>query len=356
MTQSAGRRAASDYLSQLLLKPGPYRRAWERHVVRSRHGSINQLAVAEVLAQYLSAQHVSAQHLSAQHLSARHLSARHLSAQHVSARYQPAQQLSAQHGFGAGEVRPHQLKDTVSRALTGRLLSKPALELFIDAFGFTDDEADRLRKLWNGTGAVRVLSGSHAVPQQSELTIKQALGPRRHQTLTMHDHVQVDADGRLARVRTMQVIEATVADTDRIPYLYDTSSLTVEVGEGCAGLSGELRRLRDDVFATEILLARSLGLGETTTVEYSTTFRFPGNLSDPREREYRRGVLGSLENFDLRIEFHSDKLPSGVWWVTWDGVDGPVLTEEPVTLDSLHAAQRYLRSMQRTVVGFRWYW
>jgi hypothetical protein len=290
-------------------------------VVRSRHGVINQLAVAEVLARYQSAQNVPAQYLAA-----------------------------------AASIQPHQLKDTVSRALSGRLLSRPALELFIDAFGFTDDEADRLRKLWNGTGAIRVLSGSHAVPQQSELTIHDALGPRRHQTVTMHDHVHVDADGRIERVRTLQVIEATMADTDRIPYLYDTSSLTVEAGEGCAGLSGELRQVGEDVFATEILLARSLGLGETTTIEYATTFRFPGNLADPREREYRRGVLGSLENYDLRVEFHADRLPAAVWWVSWDGVDGPALTEDRVVLDSLHAAQRYLRSLQRTVVGFRWRW
>ena len=205
-------------------------------------------------------------------------------------------------------------------------------------------------------GAIRVLSGSHAVPRQSELTIHQALGPRRHQTLTMHDHVHVDADGRIERVRTMQVIEATTADTDRVPYLYDTSSLTVEVGEGCVGLSGQLRQLSEGVFATEILLARSLGLGETTTIEYATTFRFPGKLADPREREYRRGVLASLENYDLRVEFHPDRLPAAVWWVTWDGVDGPMLTEDRVVLDSLHAAQRYLRSLQRTVVGFRWQW
>jgi hypothetical protein len=315
-SQSAGRRAASEYLSQLLLKPGPYRRAWERHVVRSRHGVINQLAVAEVLARHLSAQQPSV----------------------------------------AGAIQPHQLKDTVSRALSGRLLSRPALELFIDAFGFTEPESDRLRKLWNGTGAIRVLSGSGAVPQQSELTIQQVLGPRRHQTLTMHDHVHVDAGGRMERVRTLQVIEATMAGTDRVPYLYDTSSLTVAAGEGCAGLSGELRQLSDSVFATEILLARPLGLGETTTIEYTTTFRFAGDLADPREREYRRGVLASLENYDLRVEFHQDRLPAALWWVTWDGVDGPVLTEERVQLDSLHAAQRYLRSLQRTVVGFRWQW
>lgn len=314
-TQSDGRRAASDYLRQLLLKPGVYRNAWERHVVRARPGTINQLAVSDVLARYQSG------------------------------------------AVGpAPGVQPHQLKDTVSRALSGRLLSKPALELFIAAFGFSAEEADRLRKLWNGSGSIRVLSGSHAVPPQAEQSIQEALGPRRHQTLTMHDHVYVDAEGRIARTRTMQVIEASVPETDRIPYLYDTSSLTVEAGEGCAGLSGELRQLGDEVFATEILLGRPLGLGETTTIEYTTTFRYPGNLDDQSERQYRRGALASLENFDLRIEFHPGRLPAGVWWATWDGVDGPVLTQEPVQLDSLNAAQRYLRSLQRTVVGFHWCW
>ena len=170
----------------------------------------------------------------------------------------------------------------------------------------------------------------------------------------MHDHIYVGADGRISRARTIQVIEAIVPGTDRIPYLYDTSSLTVEVGQGCAGLSGDLRKLGEDVFATWILLARPLALGETTTVEYTTTFRFAEGTHAQPEREYRRGVLASLENYDLRIEFHPDWLPSGVWWATWDGVDGPMLTQEPVTLDSLHAAQRYLRSMQRTVVGFHW--
>src|SRR4029077_19898050 len=136
------------------------------------------------------------------------------------------------------DVMPHQLKDTVSRALSGRLLSKPALELFIDAFGFTDDEADRLWRLWNGSATISVLSGSRAVPVQAEQNLRQLLGPRRHQTVTLHDHLWVGADGRMARARTLQVIEATEAGVDRIPFLYDTSLLTVEIGQGCAGLSG----------------------------------------------------------------------------------------------------------------------
>jgi hypothetical protein len=316
MAQAAGRRAASDYLRQLLLKPGSYRQAWEKHVIRARHGSINQLAVAEVLARHVA----------------------------------------RSGGAQASAVLPRQLKDTVSRALSGRLLSRQMLALFIEAFEFTDDEADRLWRLWNGSATISVMSGSRAVPIQAEQDLRQVLGPRRHQTLTLHDHLTVGADGRMARSRTLQVIEATVAGTDRIPFLYDTNLLTLEIGQGCAGLSGDLKQIGADLFAVDILLARTLGLGETITMEYSSTFRYPGDPDDPHERQYRRAVMSRLENFDMRIEFHPDRRPAQLWWATWDGVDGDVLTQESASLDSQHSAQRFMRSLQRTCVGFHWTW
>ncbi|MGO8956385.1 MAG: hypothetical protein ACLQFR_03275 [Streptosporangiaceae bacterium] len=311
--RSPGRQAASAYLQQLLLKPGEYRHAWERYVVRARPGAINQLAVAEVLAQYLRTR-------------------------------EPA------------DLRPLQIKDTVSRALSGRMLSRPALALFIAAFRFSDHEADRLWRLWDGTGRISVLAGSHAMPPQAEEHVDRVLGPPRYQTMSLHDHVFVGADGRMERTRTIQVIEAVAAKVESIPFLYDTSALTVEVSRGCSGLSGELQQLRPDVFVTDILLASTLGLGETATLEYWTTYRLPGDLTDAREREYRRGVLRHMENFDMSVEFHPDRLPAQVWWATWDGVEGEILHQQEVTLDSQHAAQRFMRSVDRAVVGFRWRW
>jgi len=285
-------------------------------VVRARSGAINQLAVAEVLARHLS----------------------------------------AKAGADAGPVLPYQLKDTVSRALSGQLLSRPALGMFIDAFGFTPDEADRLWRLWSGAATIRVLSGSHAVPMQAEQELLQVLGPRRHQTVTLHDHVYLGTDGRIDRVRSLRVIEATEAGVDRIPFLYDTSSLTLDLGEGCAGIASDLRRIGPDLYAAEILLTRKLGLGETLMVEYTTTFGPAGDPQDKINREYRRAVVAQLENLDLRIQFHPDKLPSQLWWATWEGVDGAVVDQQQVPLDSQYAAQHYLRSVQRAVVGFYWRW
>ena len=313
----AGRRAASSYLLELLQRPGGYRRLWEQHVVRARRSGITQLAVAEVLARHL---------------------------------------WSYPRGQGDADVLPHQLKDTVSRALTGRLLSRSTLALFIDAFGISDAEADRLWRLWEGSGSVSVLSGPRAVTPRTEEELRAVLGPRRHQTLSLHDHVHVDAGGLLARARTLQVIEATVDGLDRIPYLYDTKALTLEVGQGCTELAGDLYQVGDELFVTQITLAKTLDAGETSTLEYWTTFQYPGDPADPHEREYRRAVMGRLENFDMRVEFHPDRLPTGVWWASWDGVAGGIIEQEAVDLDRQHSAHRYLRFIEKTVAGFYWRW
>jgi hypothetical protein len=316
-TRPESRRAASAYLQQLLQKPGGYRQSWERYVSRERQGTINQLAVAEVIARHL---------------------------------------WSAPRTPRDAHVTPHQLKDTVSRAITGRLLSRPALALFIEAFGFSEHEAGRLWRLWNGSVSISVISGTHGVPDRAEAEVNRALGPRRHHTLSLHDHIWVGADRRIDRARTMQVIEANSQGVDRIPFLCDTSVLTLEVGQGCKELSGAIERISPDVYATEILLARTLDLGETLTLEYWLTYRYPGDPADPAEREYRRAVMRQVDNLDMRIEFHPDQLPARLWWAHWDGTDGRVLEREAVTLDCQHSVHRYLRSLEKTVAGFYWEW
>jgi hypothetical protein len=312
-----GRGVAAAYLRQLLLKQGSYRRLWEQHVVRERPGEINQLAVAEVLAQHL---------------------------------------WSYPRHAGDAEVMPRQLKDSVARALSGRLLSRPLLSLFIDAFAITDSEAERLWRLWNGSDSIAVLSGRRAVSPQLEHDLRSALGPRRHQTLSLHDHIEIGADGLPARTRTMQVIEALVPDTDSIPYLYDTAALTLDVGQGCQGVSRQLYQIGEALFCTNIMLARVLSPGETSTLEYWTTYNYQADPRDQEMRQYRRAVMGYLENFDIRVQFDAARLPSGLWWATWDGVDGEVLGQEEVSLDTQNSAHRYLRSIERTVVGFHWVW
>jgi len=314
---SPGRRAAARFLHELLAQQGPYRRRWEREVVRSRPGEITQLAVAQVLARYL---------------------------------------WSHPRATGDADALPRQLKDTVSRALSGAMLSRPTLALFIDAFGISDGHADRLWRLWEGSGRISVLSGPRAMGAKTEEELRSALGPRRHQTVSMHDHVYVGSDGRIARTRTLQVVEAIVDGLDRIPYLYDTNALTLEVGQGCGDVSGDVYQISEHVFAAMIPLARELSAGETISLEYVTTYRYPGNLADPHEREFRRAVMRRLENFDMRVEFHPQMLPACIWWAVWDGVEGDIIEREPAALGAQHEVHRYLRAVEKTVVGFCWSW
>jgi hypothetical protein len=285
--------------------------------VRSRPGEITQLAVAEVLARHLwSHPRVS----------------------------------------GDEDVIARQLKDTVARALSGSLLSRPTLALFIEAFGISDAHAHQLWRLWEGSGRISVFSGDRAMGSKTEAELRSALGPPRHHTVSLHDHVDVESDGRLARTRTLQVIEAVADGLDRIPYIYDTNTLTLEVGQGCGEVSDELYQVSDGVYAAIVPLAAELSAGETISLEYLTTYRYPGNLEDPHEREFRRAAIHRLENLDMRVAFHPDMLPAQIWWAVWDGVSGDIVEREQVPLGSQYEVHRYLRSIEKTVVGFRWSW
>ena len=311
---TAGRQAAGRYLRELLLRPGRYRQLWESRAERTRPGAINHLAVANVLAHHL---------------------------------------WNAPRATGSSDVLARQLKDTVGRALSGQVLSRSTLALFVAAFGFTPQEEDRLWRLWRGSGRITVLAGPRAMRSGAVAKVVSELGPRRHQTVSLHDHVYVGADRRLTRTRTLQVVEAIVDGLDAIPYLYDTSAVSLELGQGCAGPTGPFRRI-GDLYATDIPLTRTLSLGETLTLEYWTCYEY--DPADPGERQYRRAVMATLENFDIRVEFHPDQLPAAVWWAMWDGMEGGVLDQELVVPDNQYSVHRYLRSLERSVVGFHWSW
>ncbi|HLK02262.1 MAG TPA: hypothetical protein VKU39_20465 [Streptosporangiaceae bacterium] len=312
--QGAHQRAAA-YLRELLLRPGRHRRKWEQFSERGRPGQVNQLAVAEVLAHYLWDNPRTAADI---------------------------------------DVLPRQLKDTTSRALSGTLLSKATLQLFMEAFDLPDFEREQLLKLWEGTGTVRFLQGQGAMGPKLVSDVEAALGPRGHKSVVLHDHALIGADRQLARVRTMQVIEAIRSGVDRIPYIHDTAALTVQAGLGCIGISEPLGRIAEGVFATHLLLAKRLELGETLALEYWTVFRHDPDIA--LEPEYRRVVMRSVENVDIRVEFAPEAMPSSVWWAVWSGFEGGIADDEQVELDGQHSAHRFLRSAEKTVVGFHWDW
>jgi len=304
-----GAQAAAAYIRELLLRPGRHRRKWEQYAERSRLGQVNQLAVAEVLAHYL---------------------------------------WEHPRGQGDVDVLPRQLKDTASRALSGKLLSKATLTLFMDAFAFGTFEREQLVKLWEGSVHVRVLSGPRAIREDKA----SALGTPRYKTLSLHDHHYLGPDGLPQRHRVIQLIEAIVDGVDRLPCRADTNALTIEAGQGFSGLAGEVYQPVPELFVVDMLLAKPLAVGETATLEYSVSFHYP----EPPPPEFRRVVQYFVEGLDIRVEFHPGKLPSNVVWAVWDGMDGPIVEQEKVSLDSQFAVHRYLRLAEKTAVGFHWDW
>ena len=306
---STGVQAAGAYLRELLLRPGRYRRKWEQYAERSRAGQVNQLAVAEVLAHYLW-----------------------------------------EHPRAAGDVDvlPRQLKDTAARALSGKLLSKATLFLFMDAFALGPPERAQLLKLWEGSAHVRVLSGPRAIREDKA----SRLGSQRVKTLSLHDHHYLGPDGWPARHRVIHVIEAIADGVDRIPYRADTNALTIEAGQGFSGLAGPVYQPVAGLYVVDMLLAKPLMAEETATLEYSASFHYAA----PPPPEFRRVVQAFVENLDIRVQFHPDRLPGNVEWAVWDGLDGPIVEREPVVLDSQFAVHRHLRLAEQTAVGFHWDW
>lgn len=308
------RQAAAEYLRELLLRPGRPRRTWEQYAERTRHGQVNQLAVAEVLARHLW--------------------------QHPRRRRD-------------GDLLPRQLKDTAARALSGRLLSKATLDLFIDAFALPAAEQDQLWRLWEGSPRVRMLTGIRAIRPDTADKVAALLGPPGHQTVSLHDHAFVRADRRVGGVRTIQVLEALRDGLDSIPYIYDTSALTLRVGHGCEAPAGPGSQVKDGPYVLRIPLARTLSAGETLSLEYATTFHYQGEVT-AEQHQYRRAVMRRVDNIDLRVEFDPEYVPSAIWWAVWDGVDGGIIEQHRVQPDSQNSVHRYLRLAEKTVVGFYW--
>ena len=308
---SPGARQAGLQLRELLLRPGEYRRSWERHSLIARRDEVNFDAVAAVLADHL---------------------ARHPET--------PADR----------DNEPRRHKDKVARALSGKMMSESTLELFIAAFGISRDDAHTVRALWQGSERVRFLVGARAVPPETAA----AFGPTRHRTVSVHEYHFIGADGLPERHETRQVIEAIEDGLDRYPYRFDTDALTVEVGRGCRGLVGPLYRVGPGVYAVDIALEERLARQETTTLEYTTTFHY---RVAPKP-EFRRAAQRRIEGVNIVVRFHPAKPPSAIWWACWDGIDGEVVADSVLAcaLDGNLTVQRFVSSVEDTVVGFFWQW
>lgn len=298
-----GATAAGEYLNVLL--GARYRRLWERanmHVPRTSKVQIN--AVAGVVARHLE--------------------------------YSDEQ---------TADYR--RLRNGVRSALRGLELTTTGLSQIIDAFAMSSADADQLWALARGDGTIKLVTGT-ALPPAG---LYEATGPRRHETISLHEVHQVGPDRKPASHRVVQTLRALEDGMDYYPYIFDTNAATVVVRRG--GAPGRLYRVDDAFFAMNIQLDQTLGTDETALLDHVTTF----NYEEMPPPELRRGTFHVIDKFMLEVRFDKEAVPQQVYWAEWGSFDNPVLIRrQPVELDQALAAHCYHERISKTIVGFCWDW
>jgi hypothetical protein len=307
---SPGALEAAQYLAELL-KGDLYRPLWDRpdYTARQRESKLHRTGIAAVLAQYLHSH--------------------------------PREGRPEDR-----DILPSQLVPLVSKVINGKSLGTETLRVFIEAFKIRREHADRLRRLHSGTNTVRLLPDASAVP----LDTVNALPHGRHRTRFVLDHHYLGVSGLPYRHETFQVIEATAEGLDRYAYAFDTDALTVEVLTG--GTLGQPYTVPNGVHAVDILFGRPVALGRWHVFQHETTFRY---ISQPSP-EFRRAVTVNVEYANIKVTFHSRKLPKRVWEATWEDVASEPVKGDAVTLDDYRTAGRCLQVVENTVFGLVWEW
>lgn len=293
--------AAGAYLGELLGRRD-YRRRWERHLGRPGDGTVNQAAVARVLADYLVD--------------------------------------SGEWADDEGNYR--QLKDRVARALSGRALGPETLRWFVEAFGMEQGEVERLYSLLAGAGETGGSPGWDPYMFEG--------GQPELETISLQEIHELGPDGVPVSHRTNQVVRALRDGADSYLYRFDSCSLRVEMSRG--GRAGPVRTLGAGLFGVDISFVAPLEAGQTCSLEYVTTFAY----EQAPPPVFRRGVSRQVESLEILVRFHPDRLPARVEWCRWDSLDHPPSAAELVRPGAEHFVQRYLPKARSTIVGFRWEW
>jgi len=292
---------AAKRLTALLAEPR-YRRRWQRHS-SVRRGELSRAAVAAVLAGHL---------------------------------------------YETGEVgmehRPRSLENRVGRALNGDRLSDRTLELFIAAFAMTDQHADELRALLHGQPVTEPLIVFDAISGERPRP------PRTVRTLQVAEHHELGPERSPARHVTRQLLEAVEA-TDRYQYVFDTPHAAVSVTTGGTPVDA-FRVPGSPLWVVEIRLDEPLLPGQTTHLEFRTTFSYP----EPPRPEFRRGVTAGVRHLALTVRFHPSAAPREVLRARWDDVASTEPAEAvPVSLVGGQTSLELVPGGD-CVIGYTWRW
>jgi hypothetical protein len=294
--------ATGELLRTLLMQNPRYRRRWQTYATRARN-ALNQAAIAEVIALDL---------------------------------WERGERADSSTDLARS------LKDRVSRALNGQAISTETLSWFISAFEMDRDDESRLMAALSGRPYPE-LGISRTMRERRALVQRQS-----HRTVSIFERYVVDLDGSLETRHTLHVIRATEDGVRSYIFNHEQEASFIDVIHG--GRLGSKYQYGGGLCAVEIVLTRPLGEGETTSLEYKTTFR-KGNLLN----EVRRAAFGRSENIDFAVEFQGE-LPRQAFWCVWeDHILGQPVEEDHATFRG-KSIRKYIPFIEETVVGFRWSW
>lgn len=239
------------------------------------------------------------------------------------------------------------LRNRVRSALRGLEMTTDALGQIIAAFAMNAADAEQLWALARGDGTIKLITGA-ALPPPG---LYEATGPRRHETISLHEVHQVGPDRKPASHRVVQTLRALTDGMDYYPYIFDTNAATVVVRRG--GTPGRLYRVDESFFAMNIQLDQPLQTDDTASLDYITTFNYD-ELPPP---ELRRGTFHKIDKFMLEVRFDPGAVPQRVYWAEWDSFEtSQIIRRQPVELDQALAAHSYHERICQTIVGFCWDW
>lgn len=167
-----------------------------------------------------------------------------------------------------------------------------------------------------------------------------------YKTLALHELHELGPDGSPRRHRTVHVIRAVHPLSH---YLLRINADRARVQMLRGGTVGPVHQ-RGQQAAAWIELATPLRPGETVSLEYVTWMAY--DRTPPLA--FRRAAVQPLENLEVHVKFHPERLPEEIRWAVWPLPGGTPTHQETVPLGPDGSVHRFVPNVQGAVVGFRW--
>ncbi len=235
------------------------------------------------------------------------------------------------------------LKDRISRALSGSVLTPQTLNWFIGAFHMTEGDAARLRETLKGSAPPPGISNT--LRTETKLARRQ-----RHRTISLMERYVFGPAGTLSTRHTRQMIRAVEDGVESYIFNHEPEVQAIDVLQG--GRLGRRFEYGEGLKGVEILLETPLDTSQVAALEYDATFR----ESPASPTQVRRAAYARAEQFSLTVQFSESRKPREAWWCVWDDHFAHLpLEERPVSLRE-NSLVNYLPYLEQAVVGFRWGW